>query len=106
QGNLIGTDATGMNALGNVSQGIFAAGGNSTITIGGTVAGARNVISANGFGSSNSGITVNGPLTTVIQGNLIGTAINGSSPLPNGRHGIEILDSNVTVGGVAPGAGN
>jgi parallel beta-helix repeat protein len=55
RGNLIGTDVTGMHALGNGSNspGIVVTGGGTDVVIGGTDLGSRNVISGNaGFGSS------------------------------------------------------
>ena len=47
QGNFIGTDATGTNALPNTIAGVTIDTGSSSNLIGGTVAGARNVISGN-----------------------------------------------------------
>jgi len=64
QGNFIGTDLWGLNARGNVS-GINVAGRGSQI--GGTAAGAGNVISGN-----RQGVWLRGGASTV-QGNLIGT---------------------------------
>ncbi len=86
QGNLIGTDATGTQPLGNGLDGIQISGTNNTI--GGTDPMARNVISANGldgilFGSNNTVVSGN-----IIQNNFIGTKIDGLSLLGNGRHGI------------------
>src|SRR4029453_8713689 len=54
QGNYIGLDVTGTADLGNVSQGISMFGGASNNTIGGTVPGARNVIS----GNNNEGVRI------------------------------------------------
>src|SRR4029453_2010271 len=48
-GNLIGTDATGMNALGNSDDGVEVFGGQGN-RIGGTTADARNTISDNKAG--------------------------------------------------------
>ena len=68
---------------------------------------ARNVISANGldgilFGSNNTVVSGN-----VIQNNFIGTKIDGSSLLGNGRDGIFVLDStNNSIGGVSSSVGN
>jgi hypothetical protein len=73
QGNYIGTNATGTAAVGNSSWGVFL-GGNSII--GGTTAGAGNVISANGtMRIPPSGPTGGVRLTfgTLLQGNYIGT---------------------------------
>jgi parallel beta-helix repeat protein len=80
QGNLIGTDRGGTASLGNALDGIFVNGAPNN-TIGGPLAAARNVISANG----SSGIQFYGPDTTgnLVQGNLIGTDINGAPNLGN-----------------------
>jgi hypothetical protein len=48
EGNLIRTDATGTRALPNLGQGIHLFSDYTDVTIGGSVAGARNVISGNG----------------------------------------------------------
>jgi titin len=102
QGNLIGTDITGTQALGN-STGLYLFSDSSANTIGGTAAGAGNVISAN----AGDGIEIlGGAHSYVVQGNLIGTDITGSRALGNGGHGIIIGESNNIVGGAAPGAGN
>jgi titin len=47
-GDYIGTDATGMNPLGNQNDGIYLELGADNNTIGGAAVGARNIISANG----------------------------------------------------------
>ncbi|HKD18734.1 MAG TPA: right-handed parallel beta-helix repeat-containing protein, partial [Thermoanaerobaculia bacterium] len=109
QGNLIGTDVTGTKAIPNLSgQGLLlynAAG----VTVGGSVPGARNVIS----GNAGSGITVDNGSGNVIQGNFIGTDITGTLPLgnaliPGAVYGGVLLDgaSNVLIGGGNPGEGN
>ena len=105
QGNYIGTDITGTAALGNGGSGIQifetqpATGVN---TVGGTSAAARNVISGNG-GSGISG----GGHGILIQGNFIGTDVNGTGNLGNVASGIDMacVDNN-TIGGTAAGAGN
>lgn len=91
QGNLIGTDATGMTALPNGGDGIyFARGGfgGSGNRIGGTGAGAGNVVS----GNLGNGLHIEKTATTVIRGNFIGTAIDGTKSLGNGQAGILIVD--------------
>ncbi|NBC18732.1 MAG: CSLREA domain-containing protein, partial [Bacteroidetes bacterium] len=101
QGNLIGTDVTGASALPN-DAGITVGG--STLTIGGTTAAARNVIS----GNTSNGIQFLGlGDLTVIQGNYIGTDVTGSTALGNDV-GVRIAEgsSGIDVGGVADGAGN
>ena len=105
EGNYIGTDPTGAIALGNKANGIEftgAAGGN---TIGGTAAGAGNVISAN----LANGILVTGTTTPVnlVQGNFIGTTADGLHALGNTEDGVQLSNaSNYTIGGTAAGAGN
>ena len=105
QGNLIGTDVNGMADLGNTGDGVsisdsaFAA----NVIIGGTDPGARNVIS----GNDGDGISLRGVTGTVVQGNLIGTQIDGVSPLGNSGQGIHIAGtSSNTIGGTTAGAGN
>ena len=48
-GDYIGTDVTGTHALGNTRAGVYIWSGASSNTVGGTIPGARDVISANGF---------------------------------------------------------
>src|SRR5207302_11022042 len=71
-------------------------------TIGGTTAGARNVISGNQDGfdlnTFSTGIT--------IQGNYIGTDISGSNAIPNASRGMFVSTNNTIIGGTAAGAGN
>src|SRR5688572_13608796 len=71
QGNFIGTDRTGGNDLGN-SIGVIVTASPSN-TIGGTVAGSRNVISGN-----NTGIRMQAN-NNVIQGNYIGVNATGGA---------------------------
>jgi hypothetical protein len=105
QGNYIGTDATGTRAIGNSYAGVLVEGGASSNTIGGTVAGARNVIS----GNDRWGIVLilSGTTGNQVQGNFIGTNATGTQALGNGV-GVYILGgaSNNTIGGTAAGAGN
>ncbi|MGD0258843.1 MAG: hypothetical protein ABSD29_03365 [Verrucomicrobiota bacterium] len=87
QGNLIGVDVTGTNALGNSNNGIslYPAAGNQ---VGGAAAGARNVISGNG----GSGVYLVGSGTTgnLVEGNYIGTDTNGSLAIPNVGDGVTV----------------
>jgi hypothetical protein len=97
QGNLIGTDANGIYAIGN-GRGVQA----GAEIIGGTLADERNVISGNG-----DGLFIGGGC--VVQGNYIGTDINGTSSfgLGNTSQGIYIYNGEGdVVGGTAPGARN
>jgi len=101
QGNFIGTDVTGTVALGNPSGGlrIFS----DSNTIGGTTAGARNIISGNNV----VGIGIYEATGTKVQGNFIGTDVTGTADLGNGL-GVFISNSgsNNTIGGTADGEGN
>ncbi|HEX6185118.1 MAG TPA: Calx-beta domain-containing protein [Pyrinomonadaceae bacterium] len=100
QGNLIGPEVTGMGRLLNDNTtGVSCWAANALI--GGTAAGARNVISGHGTGVSfaNSG-------SGVVQGNYIGTNIDGTAAIINTGSGVEVSTQNVQVGGTAPGAGN
>lgn len=120
QGNLIGTDIGGKSSgavlkiqgqpyseLGNTT-GIYVSGSAGTL-IGGTAAGAGNVIAGSETGiridatwDSETSKTTN----TTIQGNLIGVDATGNNPLPN-IDGI-VIDgvSQTLVGGTVKGAGN
>lgn len=98
QGNYIGTDATGTQAVGNGGDGVSAG---SNTTIGGMAAGAGNVISDN----AGNGVTLTGNGNLVL-GNLIGTDRTGTQALGNGSNGVSITGSNNTIGGTAAGAGN
>ncbi|MGB3266334.1 MAG: Ig-like domain-containing protein, partial [Microcoleus sp.] len=111
QGNFIGTDKTGTVALGNSRDGIAlqSIGGIGTAAnniIGGNTAAQRNLISGNkGNGVSFwRGATAN----NLLQGNYIGTQLDGVSPLGNLANGVVILDgaNNNSIGGIDPGTGN
>lgn len=112
-GNYIGTDATGTKAKPN-GTGLWYVG--SDARFGGTEPGAGNLISGN-----DTAIKVGGDYYTYypyphndyylgnnarIQGNLIGVAADGSSPLPN-NNGISLRHGqNNVIGGTEPGSGN
>ena len=104
-GNFIGTDVTGTVALPNGGDGIQLRNGPESL-IGGAVAGAGNLISANaGNGLTMEGTSVNG---INARGNRIGTAGDGTTPLGNLGHGIYIAQGafDNTIGGVSPGNWN
>ncbi len=98
QGNYIGTNPGGTRALGNGLNGVFIWAGASNNTIGGTVSGARNVIS----GNINNGIRIDGYVddpgtetranTNFIQGNYIGLNAAGTADLGNGQNGISLSE--------------
>lgn len=106
EGNFIGTDVTGTAALPNSTHGVVLDSLAHDNFIGSTTAGGRNVIS----GNAQDGVRVQASGTTenIIEGNLIGTAVNGADPLPNGQDGvgIRVSASGNIVGGTGAGAGN
>ncbi len=105
QGNFIGTNAAGTADLGNTQNGVAILFGASNNTVGGTVAGARNVIS----GNNNDGVQINGAGTTgnLVQGNFIGTNAAGNAALGNSGAGVVISSApNNTIGGTAAGTRN
>lgn len=106
QGNLIGTDKTGTLALPNGADAGLSVAASADNIIGGTVTGARNLISGNnGYGVLISGLTSTG---NQLQGNYIGSDVTGTSALGNGNNGVTVGDSaaNNTIGGTTAGAGN
>src|SRR5262245_26875764 len=104
RGNYVGVDSTGAAALPN-GEGVSLLNAADSNTLGGTAAGAGNVISGNlsdavslsGFGTSNNSIL----------GNKIGTDPTGTTAIGNFR-GVAIGNGagNGTIGGLGPGAGN
>ena len=120
-GNTIGTNAAGTAAIPNTVFGIRLGPYVANNLIGGTTAGARNLISGNGAGID-AASNWPGSLYTLgdgnrIEGNYIGTSADGSGALGNGAvgqnttGGIIISDLNLgagtlTIGGTTAGAGN
>jgi CSLREA domain-containing protein len=105
QRNFIGVDAaTGTQARGNRDGVYLLASGNNLI--GGADDSVGNVIS----GNTDDGVNLEGPLSTGnrIQGNFIGTQVDGVLPLGNSGDGIKIsgTSSDNTVGGNTPDALN
>jgi hypothetical protein len=117
QGNLLGTDATGLLARGNKFNLQFIDAPNNLV--GGNTPAARNIISAGvnvRFGENEdevedgTGMSISGVNSTniTIIGNYIGTDITGTSALSNVRGGILILNgaNNITIGGEGAGEAN
>ena len=102
EGNFIGTDITGMLSRPN-GNGIVVSSG-AFHRIGGVTTEKRNVIS----GNSLDGISLSGGFGVQIQGNFIGLAADGVSPLGNADNGVRASSNafNLTIGGLAAGAGN
>jgi trimeric autotransporter adhesin len=103
QGNFVGVAADGKSSVGNRTEpapapgtaegnnlfGIEISGGNMN-TIGGTSAGARNIVGLNG-----GGIDIdNGSQQNVIQGNFVGVGADGVTHAGNLLHGIDLRSSN------------
>jgi hypothetical protein len=108
EGNLIGTNATGTAALGNKVGLTFSDVASGSI--GGASPAARNVISGNTGDGIFAFPNIFLPSSTLsIQGNFIGLAVDGTSPLGNGGRGIYLPDGvapGTTIGGQDAGAGN
>ena len=103
QGNLIGTNRTGTQAIPN---GVGVRGQLGGIVVGGSVAGARNVISGNA-----RGIIAGASLASAqVQGNFIGTDVSGTLPLSNASNGVELENENANaaalIGGTLPAEAN
>jgi titin len=92
--------------LPNSEDGIVIATGAQNNIVGGTVAGARNIISGNTlYGIIITGSGTNG---NVVEGNFIGTDVTGTKPIANNVSGVLISNGaqNNTVGGTTAAARN
>ncbi len=103
QGNYVGLNAAGTAAIPNADEGVDLSDSPGN-TIGGTAAGAGNIISGNG----GAGVLFFGSLSTGnnVLGNRIGTNASGLAAAPNTGAGVEIRSASNTVGGASAGAGN
>lgn len=113
QGNIVGLDANGANALPNTGANIYLFDSQlpssgvarlGPVTIGGSVLGAGNILSAGGHGVFALAAG------TILRGNRIGTDITGTVARPN-TFGVEITGttafvSSATVGGGGANEGN
>lgn len=119
QGNLIGTDVSGTQGIGNRNNAIESSAPLTNALIGGTDSNARNIISATSFSAiylSNS--NANAYVGTRIIGNYFGTDVSGTRPLGNGLNPgspsqpVATLylfsgnDANLAIGGVLAGEAN
>jgi titin len=103
RGNFIGTAANGTSALGNGASGV-ALNGAAANSIGGAAAGEGNVIS----GNTNMGVWMTGVSASnnLVQGNFIGTDLNGLTAVKNVASGVQVESPANQIGGSGPGAGN
>jgi CSLREA domain-containing protein len=99
RGNYIGTNAAGDTKLDN-TQGVALTNALNN-NIGGTTAGARNIISDNGIG-----IFISGGTDNKIQGNYIGTNAAGDARLGNNQGVVLSNTPNNTIGGTTAAARN
>jgi hypothetical protein len=112
EGNYIGTNKAGTSAIANGYSGVGIFDSASSNTIGGTVAGAMNLISGNteqgiAIADADSGQTV-GPTKNLVEGNEIGVNLAGTAALGNGFAGVDIFGASQsnTLGGSTPAARN
>ena len=104
EGNYIGTDSSGAAAVAN-GRGVIVSLSAFGNTIGGSIAGAGNVISGNTTYGLDFKTNAN---TNTIAGNYIGVNAAGTAALANGLYGI-LFEASVngnTIGGTTAGAGN
>ena len=107
QNNYVGLTSDGHSSAGNSGDGVAVFSGTSAASangnvIGGTTASTRNVISGNG--GNGIGITAQDGGTannTSVQGNFVGTDVNGTGSIGNGGDGI--LVNNATGAGTITG---
>jgi titin len=96
EGNWIGTRADGVTALGNGTQGVFIEFLSHDNTVGGTAAGAGNVIAFNG----DDGVLIGGPAGSTTNMAGVGNSVLGNSIFGNGKIGIDLgPDDGVTANG-------
>ncbi len=113
EGNILGLDATGTNPIPNAGPNVYlfdmalpddGIPRIGPVSIGGSAAGSRNVLSASGHGLfARAG-------GTIVRGNYIGTDITGTIARPN-TFGIELSNTlafagGATIGGTGPNDGN
>ncbi|HTR04468.1 MAG TPA: S-layer homology domain-containing protein [Thermoanaerobaculia bacterium] len=102
QNNYIGTDVTGTVPLPNATGVVIAGGNGSGVLVGG--AGTGNLISANTGDGLDAGFFA---VDVTIQGNVIGTDVNGTAAMPNNVGiGISSPGAGLVIGGTGVGEGN
>ena len=102
QGNYIGTDKTGKNAIPNL-YGVIIMYSHDNL-VGGTTTAARNVIA----GNSQDGIHIVGDTAygNIITGNYVGVDATGKKKLPHPWYGVVLESANNIVGGTSAAARN
>ena len=110
QGNYIGTDPSGLEAIPNMNHGIeFVWSANTLVggsNSGDDCSGACNLIS----GNQGAGIVITGSSAAgnIVQGNFIGSDKTGAAALGNGQQGVQVgvFANNNDIGGALSGEGN
>ena len=94
EGNLIGTDYTGQEAVGNNISGISMTSSNTILK--------NNVISGNSLSGPTAGIDISGTtaINNLITGNKIGTNSTGDASLGNIGSGVRIRSPQNVIGGL------
>jgi hypothetical protein len=110
EGNYIGLDAAGVDAISNRDAGVYI-DQSSNNRIGGTTLQQRNIISGNmpqyTPGGNFGGIEIHRGGGNLIQGNFIGTDVTGMLDRGNTGRGISLVDTdNNVIGGPEAGAAN
>jgi uncharacterized repeat protein (TIGR01451 family) len=104
QGNTVGLNAAGTAVAGLNQAGIYLIASNGN-QIGGTTAGARNVVA--GHTGTAQVVVSGGSTNNVVQGNYIGTNAAGTAGFAGTTWGVQLTNAvDNTIGGTAPGAGN
>jgi hypothetical protein len=105
-GNLVGTDATGVSALGNDWSGVCIGMGAAFNRVGGTTPDEGNVIAGNG--SAGVSLYSMGGTGNLVLGNFIGTNTNGTQDVGNTGEGIRLGNATrrALVGGMTEGERN
>ena len=113
EGNYIGVNLTGSQAIPNSWSGIEVSA--PGVIIGGFSAAARNVISGNddgvsffasSYGPGNTAVPGGTGAGGFVRGNFIGANAAGNAPMPNWGSGVRSMVPNVTIGGPESGAVN
>ncbi len=104
QNSYVGLDPTGTHAVSNLVGGIWVFNSATAVTIGGTNAGAGNVISGNG----SAGVFLLGVSNNVVQGNYIGLNAAGTGAVSNADSGVYVVGGSTSnlIGGTTAAARN